>query len=292
MNLKKVLGNTWVLEGDQLIPVYLLSGNRCILLDTGMEQERDAIESALQQALLTPVGILGTHIHNDHSPNHSYFQATYHIPLALPMGEAGLCSSVLALKAYLFMLSPDTTKAELGTMECQTDVLIRCHENSLTFCGAEFQILHTPGHSPDHISLITPDNVCYVGDALLDDLTAKLPYSFSQKYAMESMERLRQVSCDRYILAHGGVYNDLSTLINGNLAMTQDRALEIAALVNHPMTMDEIILSACRHFSLLSSKPQKAALFERNIRSFVEYLLDEGTLTLTATNGMRYYLYK
>lgn len=289
MKLTQVLGNTWVLEGIEFIPLYKTDETHCILLDTGLEQERDAIQAALDTANVTPIGILGTHIHNDHSPNHRYFREQYQLPVALPMGEAGLCSSVLALKAYFFMLSPHTTETELGGMVCPTDVLIRDFQNTLTFCGADFQILHTPGHSPDHISIITPDHVCYVGDALLDDLTAKLPYSFSQKRAMESMEQLRSLSCDRYILAHRGIYQIISHLIDGNLTMTRDRAKQIADLIDHPMTMDEIIFSTCAHFSLRSSTPQKAALFERNIRSFVEYLLDEGTLTLIVSNGMRYY---
>ncbi|MBP1736463.1 MAG: hypothetical protein H6Q60_344 [Oscillospiraceae bacterium] len=289
MKLRQVLGNTWVLEGYELIPLYKTDSGHCILLDTGLEEERGAIEAALHTAGLLPVGILGTHIHNDHSPNHRYFQEKYRIPLALPFGEAGLCASILSLKAYLFMLSPDTTAAELGSMVCRADVLISGTDDSILFCGAEFQILHTPGHSPDHISLITPDNICYVGDALLDDFTAKLPYSFSQRHCMESMERLRSLACPRYILAHRGVYNEIASLIDSNSAMIRDRAARIAALADHPMTMDELTSAVCRQFSLLSSSPQKAALFERNVRSFVEFLLDSGALIMTVSNGMRYY---
>ena len=40
MNLTQVKGNTWVLEGIQLIPLYKLDDRRCILLDTGLLEER------------------------------------------------------------------------------------------------------------------------------------------------------------------------------------------------------------------------------------------------------------
>ncbi len=48
---------------------------------------------------------------------------------------------------------------------------------------SEFRILYTPGHSAGHICTVTPDNVCYVADALLSHelLEAKLPYYLSQQ---------------------------------------------------------------------------------------------------------------
>ena len=36
MNVRQIKGNTWVLEGFELIPLYRLENNTCILLDTGL----------------------------------------------------------------------------------------------------------------------------------------------------------------------------------------------------------------------------------------------------------------
>ena len=69
MELKQALGNTWYLDDWQLIPLYKLDAHRCILLDSGLYEQRQEIEDTLQSAGLTPVGILGTHAHNDHSSN-------------------------------------------------------------------------------------------------------------------------------------------------------------------------------------------------------------------------------
>ena len=35
MNLTQVKGNTWVIEANQLIPLYKLEDGRCVLLDSG-----------------------------------------------------------------------------------------------------------------------------------------------------------------------------------------------------------------------------------------------------------------
>ena len=47
MNLRQVKGNTWVLEGLEFIPLYRLDGGRCVLLDTGLAQEREELELSL-----------------------------------------------------------------------------------------------------------------------------------------------------------------------------------------------------------------------------------------------------
>ena len=106
MKLTQVKGNTWVLEGFELIPLYRLDNNKCILLDTGLEQEREDIENTLLEAGLTPAGILCSHAHIDHAGNNRYFQEKYRIPVALTAREAGMCASILSLKCYFLLLPP------------------------------------------------------------------------------------------------------------------------------------------------------------------------------------------
>ena len=40
MKLTQVKGSTWVLEANELIPLYLLDDRRCVLLDSGLAKER------------------------------------------------------------------------------------------------------------------------------------------------------------------------------------------------------------------------------------------------------------
>ena len=57
MELTQVKGNTWVAEGMELIPFYKLDERRCVLLDTGLGEEREELEEALRSAGLTPAGV-------------------------------------------------------------------------------------------------------------------------------------------------------------------------------------------------------------------------------------------
>ncbi len=294
MALRQARGNTWYLADWQLIPLYRVGEHQCILLDTGLLGQREGLEAALLAAGLTPIGIFGSHAHTDHSPNNRYFQEKYHIPVALPLGEAGLCANRLSLKAYFFMLSPQqaATEQDVAQMELIADQTVGPEETEVTFCGVTFGVVHTPGHSPDHISIRTPDDVLYLGDALLTGTeleTAKLPYFFSHQDAIASMERLRNERAALYLAAHRGVYTEIGGLIDENIAVIQDRARQILALIDRPLTMGEIEARTCRHFRLLSENVSRAALYERNVRIYVEYLRDTNQVTVTARQGIVYY---
>ena len=154
MNLTQVKGNTWVLDGVELIPLYRLDDKRCILLDTGLLQEREELEETLNAAGLTPVGILCSHAHVDHCANSGYLQGKYHTKAALTAPEAGMCSSLLTLKCFYLTLSPGTVARESSCMIHTPDVIIPPVDGPFSFCGAEFQIIHTPGHSSGHILYI------------------------------------------------------------------------------------------------------------------------------------------
>ena len=60
MELKQALGNTWYLEDWQLIPLYRTDEHHCILLDSGLYEQRQDIEDTLSAAGIVPIGILGS----------------------------------------------------------------------------------------------------------------------------------------------------------------------------------------------------------------------------------------
>ena len=94
-------------EGTELIPFYKLDGKRCVLLDSGLLEEREELEAALGAAGLTPAGVLCSHAHVDHCGNSRYFQERYGAQIALTAPEAGMCANQLTLKCYFLAISPD-----------------------------------------------------------------------------------------------------------------------------------------------------------------------------------------
>ena len=292
MNLTQIKGNTWVIQANQLIPLYKLGQGRCVLLDSGLLEEREELERTLLDAGLTPAGILCSHAHVDHCANNGYFQEKYGTKVALTYPEAGMCASVLTLKCYFLTLPPDMVQRESACMIHDPDVIIP-PDGPFSFCGAVFQIVHTPGHSAGHVCTVTPDNVCYTADALLSRelLEAKLPYSLSHRMAWDSREKLRALDCGQFIMAHRGVCTreEFGALIDANHALITRRAEEIFALIDQPLTASQISQRVCALYRLLTHKPRRALRFERNVRFFIEYLVDGGRLAMECREGTVYY---
>lgn len=294
MKLTQVKGNTWVIEANQLIPLYRLGEGRCVLLDTGLAEELEELERTLLEAGLTPAGVLCSHAHVDHCANNGYFQQRFGAKIALTAPEAGMCASLLTLKCYFLTLSPGTVERESSCMIHRPDIIIPAEDGPFSFCGAQFRIVHTPGHSAGHICAITPDNVCYTADALLSQelLGAKLPYNLSQEMAIHSREKLRGLDCGAYIMAHRGVCSggEIGALIDGNQDLIRRRAEDILSLVEGPMTACQIDEAACVLHQLFTKKPRRSLRFERNVRFFIEYLVDTGRLAEECRNGATYYV--
>lgn len=293
MKLSQVKGNTWVAEGRELIPFYKLDEHRCILLDTGLYSEREELERSLLDNGLTPAGILCSHAHVDHCANNAYLQQKYHIPVALTPQEAAMCQNLLTLKCYFMVFSIGQLDLEASCMIHTPDVLVPPEDGPFDFAGARFRIIHTPGHSPGHISTITPDNVCYVADALLshDLLGAKLPYNLCHRQAMGIRKKLRGLGCDAYIMAHTGVCPPVhfEELIDANQQLLQERLEEILEVIDRPMSFSEIAAAVCKRYQLYTHKARRAHQFERNIQFFVEYLVDTGLVEMESRRGALYY---
>ena len=173
------------------------------------------------------------------------------------------------------------------------DVLLPPQDGPFSFAGAEFALIHTPGHSPGHVCTVTPDGVCYLADAVLSHelLGAKLPYNLSMAMCMKSREKLRGLPYDTYIMAHHGVCTgeELPHLLDENQALIRTRAEEIRSLITHPMTSSQIDAAVCAYYQLFTHKPNRALRFERNICFFVEYLVDSGLLEVRCRGGVARY---
>lgn len=293
MKLIRVKGNTYYLDAEEAIPVYVLKDGSCIMIDSGWEYERNDIEDAFAAYGLIPAGIIGTHVHTDHSGNHRYFQEKYKIPIVLSEGEAGIAYSNLTIKSYLYVFSPEEIAEEkkLNQMQVFADKIIKENDTQIELAGVTFEIMHTKGHSPDHIAVITPDGVICLGDALLseDILTAaKLPYFFSVADALQTMEDLGYVTYPS-ILSHKGTCLHTGELAARNQEILYDRIRMVERCISHKMSMENIITTVCEKLKLLSGKKFKAKLYERDVRNYVEYLADQKRIHEFAEFGRIYY---
>ncbi len=112
--------------------------------------------------------------------------------------------------------------------------------------------------------------------------------------AMDSRQRLRDLGCDYFVMAHRGICarEEIGDLIDENHELILRRAREIRALITEPMDFSHVCGLVCQYFKLLSKRPSRALYYERNIRFFIEFLVDRGELAMEARQGVAYYLPK
>ena len=122
MKLTLVKGNTYVLEGEELIPLYKVGQDKCILLDTGLLIERQELEETLLENGLTPIGNLTSHAHVDHCASNGYFQG----------GEGGYYKSIdIGAEPRHYLLDVD------GAYMCAS-----------IHCNGYLMVMHPHGYAP------------------------------------------------------------------------------------------------------------------------------------------------
>jgi len=294
MEIKKVKGNTYCIDtGMTYIPFYKISDQEIIMLDSGWaEGEGKGIDTLLENNNLKVMGIICSHAHIDHIGNNSYLKNKYNCIIAMPAYEAHICSSAINLKVYYNSQTLSDIKEHFGHMVCETDIMILDNQEQIDVCGIKFRILHTPGHSPDHICIITPDEVAYLGDAVISYEVmagAKMPYAFILSEDLKSKEKLYDLKCSKYIVAHKGIYDDITKLIKDNIDFYRSRAKSVYDAIEGAMTMEDIMKSASKAFSIRLKSIYKYVVIERMLRSYVEYLKETGMIELIMENGFLKY---
>ncbi len=290
----KIKGHTFCIDtGMTHIPFYKINDEEIIMLDTGWAAgEQKGITESLQKNALKVVGIINSHAHIDHSGNNSYFREKYSCQIAMPACEAMICSSSINLKLYYNTFALTEIEEHLGHMVCPVDFPIADNQTSIEMCGVEFKIMHTPGHSLGHICLITPDDVAYVGDALIShDVMrgAKMPYASILTKDLESKEKLYELRCSHYIIAHKGIYDDINELITDNINFYQLRAEKIYDLIEKEMTLQELMQKVIKSFNIHVADMYKYNLIERMLRSYLEYLDEKKRIKLILVDGLLKY---
>ena len=182
---KKIGGSTYMAKiGICTIGMYMLPDGKSVLTDTGSKPSEPFLRY-FEDNHVRPATIIQTHLHIDHYANTDTLCALFGCPAYATEGEINARHNALSL--------PLSAIPSEGSLEIE---------------GTVFKIISTPGHSTDHISVITPDNICFIGDVLMHERLAahaKLPYMFRTAQAIESMKKVNSLNCDYYVPAHSGL---------------------------------------------------------------------------------------
>ncbi len=151
-----------------------------IVIDPGGEPER--IIRRLKERGLTPIMVVNTHGHADHTAGNGPIKEHYGLPIAIHKEDTDFMISAFNRELSQIYGVPQPVAADKTLKD--GDVLQLCRHRSL-------RVIHTPGHSRGGICLLS-GNILFTGDTLFAHSIGRsdLPGGSSEELLRSIKERL------------------------------------------------------------------------------------------------------
>lgn len=292
--LEQVKGDTWrICTAFSSIPMFRLDKKYAILIDSGLPDEgAGGLFSLLEREGIQVRAILTSHYHLDHSGNHKAFQQKG-AAIYMSLFDAGISNNYMGIKLFNGGDSYKATRYYSRHQFCDADEIIFPRQESVTVEGAEFPIVRLPGHTPEHMGFITPDNVAYLADVIMEDElleSIRIPYVGCCAEDLKSKTKAGGLLCERYILAHNGVCDEVAGLAARNIAKLEEKIRIVESQANRWMTMEKLAYYGAMALGTSGETLGKIFTAERNTFSMIEYLLDERRLVNRVHEGAVEYI--
>ncbi len=219
----------------------LIEDDRRTLVDTGADtKDLKAVVSDYPPEL-----IINTHFHFDHTRGNRFFPETKKI--AHPWEAKTLSSSNLFLAAAgLYKIGEEKVTQGFYRQDLPIgEVDGALHDGDvLDFGKTQFEIIHTPGHTPGHLALYChQEGLLFAGDI---DLTSFGPWYGNPGSNIEdfksSIKKLRDLKPDIVLTGHGEPVEDgISKRFDSYLAVFEERDQRLLAFLKEPKTVEQII---------------------------------------------------
>ncbi len=291
----QVKNSTWYINATVSIPVYFLNDRDVILIDSGyVDRDQEIIKEVLEENNLTVKAAIASHCHVDHVGNFRWLRDTFGTELIVPEIERWIISDT-AFIAYLYRpIHAVLLEDDIKHMFFAPDRTYAKDDKEIDICGAKFKLIYAPGHTIGHTLIVTPDDVCYVGDAVVcEDILSKSKMLTCNDWAadFESKKMIEGLNYSTYLLGHSGVCEDIKTLISKNVARRQkliDIVLDM--LRSKPeWTMNEIEVAYYKLAEMHASRIHPMCIYRRNLICLIEYLIVKGFVKCEFIEGTLVY---
>lgn len=292
LELKQIRGNTYYLKGSVNSGVYIIDDNKCILIDTGLDETIGRqILRVLEGANLIPTAIINTHSHADHfGANAVVKQRSGARVYATPFEKAVIENPYLE-PFYLFSAAPfrELENKFLMGIPCRVDSAIEFPD--LEFDDFPVKIIPLKGHSPQQIGVATPDNVLFAADSyfspeIIDKY--KLPYFSDITNTLKTLESLKTSEYAYYLPCHGEVTTAPQKAIDKNISAIQDTRELILEMLNTPMTREEIMAVVVERYNIKLSSTQYVLTLSA-VSAYLSHLKNENLLKIEYNKGGLYW---
>jgi len=212
----------WILNNgyriDQLLSgrsnSYLISSeNGNVLVDTGRKNKRSILLKNLKKLHAEKINwLILTHTHFDHCENAGFFQKNFNCRVVV--SEKGLSNvkrgySPLPRGTNPFskFISSIGNHFLTGLFHFERFEPDHTYDEFFSFSipGIDIELMATPGHSDDSISIIVNNEIALVGDAMFGVFKSSIfpPFADNPAEMVESWGKLLETECHTFLPGHG-----------------------------------------------------------------------------------------
>ena len=272
----------YVSIGNAFVPGYFLTENELVLIDSGPIESLRLME-LLESNHWKVRAVIHTHIHIDHVSNNDLLEKMF--------PDIVFYASRIETEA---IKSPENMVAMMGfwTIEQgQAAMKIYPHhftpvdleKKVLNIDGSVFELIDLPGHSIGHMAVVTPDHVCCLGDAIVSEDVlnmSKQPYLLQFERAVQSMEKVRELSYPYYMLAHKSVETPaaIPKLVTDNVAKEYQLCRMALEVLRRPMNQEDALDGYLRALRINRREGLGMAVTEHSAWERYQYLIDQGRI--------------
>jgi glyoxylase-like metal-dependent hydrolase (beta-lactamase superfamily II) len=199
---------------------YFLPGHYPVLIDAGVG-EATHIAAIAESRADGPQHVLVTHGHSDH------------------------ISGVAAIANRW----TDTAFSKYPWPERDSNYAVQwrlLHDGERVPAGdGTLEVIHTPGHSPDHVALWDEESrTIFSGDLVVMGTTVVIPATMGGRLTayIQSLRRLLALNPARLLPAHGPAIDDPQTIIRRYLSHREEREAQIRAALSEGLSRVEAIV--------------------------------------------------
>ncbi len=265
--------------GRTYIPYYKLNDSQVVLMDSGFAGELELIELALSGKGLVPAAVVNSHLHEDHVANNKALQARYGAKVYMTNYAEQLSRSLLTLNDSYWNPHMRGLEKAIQAMSNRPDHIFDFDDREIEIYGEKFGLYYTPGHSSDHMSIMTPDGVLYLGDALAgrrELSTSKLLYASLLKENLKTIPKIPLISAKRYVVAHKGIYDSIDEIAEKNTAYYRERISTVFDVLRSPRTAHETVMAVAERLGIAIWNVTRYSYIEMNVLGYMEFLVEIG----------------
>lgn len=189
------------------------TGEYRILIDTSMGFEKSAVAKCIQTIRGQNIdAIFLTHSHTDHVANAQYFSDVFHCKVfisekGLPNIRQGSCTmpkGTYYLSRLIQRIEPHIPFYQFTRFHPCSRIEPLNNEVVRYYLGESSELIETPGHTVDSISISLNNSIAIVGDAMVNAF-GKLfpPFADDENVVLSSWKALLSTQCELFCPAHG-----------------------------------------------------------------------------------------